>query len=141
MQNLLIPIDGSTSSIHALEAAIDLAASIGGAKLYVINVQMPILSGNVTRFFSAEDIQGYYQDEGRNALAPAQPVLDTCGLEYTQEVVVGPIAMTIVEYAKKHDCHHIFMGKRGPGLVKGLVLGSVTTKVISLADMPVTLVK
>jgi nucleotide-binding universal stress UspA family protein len=46
-----------------------------------------------------------------------------------------------VEYAKKHDCHHIFMGKRGLGLVKGLVLGSVTTKVISLADMPVTLVK
>jgi nucleotide-binding universal stress UspA family protein len=33
------------------------------------------------------------------------------------------------------------MGKRGLGLVKGLVLGSVTTKVISLADMPVTLVK
>ena len=54
---------------------------------------------------------------------------------------MGPIAMTIVDYAKRHGCHQIFMGKRGLGLVTGLVMGSVTTKVVSLADIPVTLVK
>ena len=75
MHNLLIPVDGSPPSIRALEAAIAQARIMGDTRLSVINVQPPILSGNVTRFFSAEDIHGYYQDEGRNAMSPARPIL------------------------------------------------------------------
>ncbi|MFT0548237.1 universal stress protein [Allopusillimonas ginsengisoli] len=141
MSKFLIPVDGSEASLRAVEAAVKASALINGAELLVINVQSPIVSGNVKRFFSAEVLQEYYQDEGRTALAPVKEFLDKAGVRYTDEVVVGPVADTIASYARTQECTSIFMGTRGLGLVTGLVLGSIATKVISLSDIPVTLIK
>jgi nucleotide-binding universal stress UspA family protein len=47
----------------------------------------------------------------------------------------------IAEVGRQENCDAIVMGTRGMGAVSGLVLGSVATKVIHLADVPVTLVK
>ena len=141
MRTILVPVDGSESSLRAVQAAIKAAQELNGANLHVITVQAPIISGNVTRFFSAEHIQGYYQDEGSNAMLPAKTLLDESGLTYQDQVVVGPVAKTIADYAKKNNCDLIIMGTRGLGSVTGLVLGSIATKVLSLTDLPVTLVK
>ncbi|MGB6102237.1 MAG: universal stress protein [Pusillimonas sp.] len=141
MRTILVPVDGSESSGRAVQAAIKAANELGGANLHVITVQAPIVSGNVTRFFSVEAINAYYQDEGNNALAPAKKLLDEAGVPYQSKVAVGPVAITIADYAKKHECDLIIMGTRGLGSVTGLVLGSVTTKVLSLSSIPVTLVK
>ncbi|NYT85992.1 universal stress protein [Pollutimonas harenae] len=141
MRTILVPVDGSESSLRAVRAAIKAANELGGANLHVITVQAPILSGNVTRFFSAEAIQDYYQDEGSNALVSAKALLDESGVAYQSKVVVGPVAMTIADYAKDNSCDLIIMGTRGLGSVTGLVLGSITTKVLSLTELPVTLVK
>jgi nucleotide-binding universal stress UspA family protein len=43
--------------------------------------------------------------------------------------------------AREEDVAHIIMGTRGLGGVRGLLLGSVTTQLLHLADVPVTLVK
>jgi nucleotide-binding universal stress UspA family protein len=43
--------------------------------------------------------------------------------------------------AKEHGCAQIVMGTRGLGTVSGMLLGSVATKVIHLADVPVVLLK
>ncbi|MDS1141574.1 universal stress protein [Pusillimonas sp. SM2304] len=141
MRTILIPVDGSESSGRAVKAAIKAANELGGANLHIITVHPPIVSGNVTRFFSAEAINEYYQDEGRNALLPAKALLDEAGVAYQEKVAIGPVAITIADYAKKNQCDLIIMGTRGLGSVTGLVLGSVTTKVLSLVDIPVTLVK
>lgn len=141
MSKFLIPVDGSEASIRAVEAAVKAAALINGAELLVINVQPPIVSGNVKRFFSAEVLQEYYQDEGRTALAPVKEHLEKAGVNYAAEVVVGPVADTIASYARTKDCSNIFMGTRGLGRITGLVLGSIATKVISLTEIPVTLIK
>ncbi|MCC2595597.1 universal stress protein [Pusillimonas sp. MFBS29] len=141
MKTILVPVDGSESALRAVQAAIKAAQDMNGANLYLITVQAPIISGNVTRFFSAEDIQSYYQDEGINAMLPAKTLLDESGLPYNSEVVVGPVAKTIVEYAKDKNCDFIIMGTRGLGSITGMVLGSIATKVLSLTDVPVTLVK
>lgn len=141
MKTLLVPIDGSDSSIRALKAAIELAKQVGNVSLFVITVQPPIISGNVKRFFTSDAIQAFYEEEGRTALAPALAVLKEADVPFTEQVLVGPVAMTIAEFAETHDCDQIFMGTRGLGLVTGLVMGSVTTKVISLSKIPVTLIK
>lgn len=141
MRTILVPVDGSDSSLRAVKAAIKAAAEFGGATLHLLTVQPPIISGNVKRFFSADAIKEYYQDEGKNALLPAKALLDEAGVAYTEEIAVGPIAPTIADHAKKIDCDLIIMGTRGLGAVSGFVLGSVTTKVLSLVDMPVALIK
>src|SRR5690606_41134360 len=142
MTTILIPVDGSQHSVRALETALSVASLAEEVKLHVITVQAPIVSGNVTRFISAENLKSYYEEEGRKALDPLKDVIAKAGdAVVSQEVLVGPIAETIVEYAQKHGCDRIIMGTRGLGRVTGLVLGSVTTKVISLAEVPVTRVK
>jgi len=140
MNTLLVPIDGSDNSLKALKAAIDMAKGPGG-RLHVINVHPPILSGNVKRFISADVISDYYREESEKALSPAREAIAQAGVQADFKAEVGPVAETIVNYAKDHGCDHIVMGTRGMGLVKGMLLGSVTTKVISLSDVPVTLIK
>ena len=53
---------------------------------------------------------------------------------------VGDPAQTIVQVAKQKHCAEIVMGTRGLGSLKGLILGSVTTKVIHLSRIAVTVV-
>lgn len=140
MQTILLPVDGSENSSRAVHRAIELVKQFGDAKLLLITAYPPIVSGNVKRFFSADEIQSFYQDEGRAALAPAKAILDAAGVEY-EEILVGPVAQSIADYAKKKQVDTIIMGTRGLGAVTGMVLGSVTTKVLSMVDMPVLLVK
>lgn len=140
MQSVLVPIDGSEYSLRAVKAAAK-AAKISSATLYILNVQPPIMSGNVKRFISADIIDQYHQEEGRKALAAAISWLDEAGMPYTSEIKVGHTAQVIAEFIKDHRCDRIFMGTRGLGAVTGLLLGSITTKTLSLVDIPVTLVK
>ena len=62
-------------------------------------------------------------------------------MSYQSHLFVGEPAETIARYAKENTCDHIVIGTRGLSAVSGLLLGSVATKVIHLADMPVLLVK
>jgi len=141
MNTVLVPIDGSESSLHALKAALAMIGNHPEAALRVVTVQPPIASGNVKRFISAEILNEYYEEEGEKALQGARELLSGASVPVTFGVLVGPVAETIVEHAKEQGCTHVVMGTRGLGRVTGLVLGSVATKVISLIDIPVTLVK
>lgn len=141
MKTVLVPIDGSESSLNALKAALAMVGNHPEAALRVVTVQPPIASGNVKRFISAEILNEYYEEEGEKALKDARELLSGVSVPVTFAVLVGPVAETIVEHAKEQGCSHVVMGTRGLGRVTGLVLGSVATKVISLIDIPVTLVK
>lgn len=141
MKTILLPVDGSENSTRAVQRAIDLSKESGETKLLLVTAYPPIASGNVKRYFSPEDIQSFYREEGEKALSPAKALLDKAGVSYEEEVLVGPVAQTIAEYAKKKNADTIIMGTRGLGTVTGMVLGSVTTKVLSLVEIPVLLVK
>jgi nucleotide-binding universal stress UspA family protein len=53
---------------------------------------------------------------------------------------VGDVASSIVEHAQKSGCQLICMGTRGMTALSNMLLGSVATKVIHLAHVPVVLV-
>jgi nucleotide-binding universal stress UspA family protein len=56
-------------------------------------------------------------------------------------VLVGHIGQTIARRADELGCDGIVMGTSGRGALGNLLLGSVATKVIHHAKVPVTLVK
>jgi len=141
MKTILIPVDGSESSTRAVKAALTNVADGGPAHFHILNVQPPIISGNVKRFVSKEVIDDYYLEEGQKALSAAVAVMEEAGAPFDAKMEVGHIAETIVHYAEKHHCDRIVMGTRGRGPVSGLLLGSVATKVLHLVNIPVTLVK
>lgn len=142
MLKLLVPVDGSESSIRCIET---LLRKIGWyrdpVEVHLLNVQPPIVSGNVTMFIKHEQLEEYYRDEGLKALAEARRRLDAAKVPYVFHIGVGEPAETIAEYARDKGCDQIFMGTRGMGRVAGMFLGSVATKVIHLAEVPVLLVK
>jgi nucleotide-binding universal stress UspA family protein len=47
----------------------------------------------------------------------------------------------IADYARDEGCALIVMGTRGLGSIANMLLGSVATKVIHLAEVPVLLIK
>jgi len=142
MLRVLLPVDGSE---NALRAARHVASSESTcrepAEICLLNVQPPVASGVVRLFLSQRDLQGYYQEEGQKALASAREELQRLGVAFSAEVRVGDLAETIVRCARERGCGLIAMGTRGMGSVANLVLGSIASKVISLADVPVLLIK
>ena len=82
MKTILLPVDGSENSSRAVQRAIEIVKDSNDARLLVVTAYPPIVSGNVKSFFSAEDIQSFYQDEGNKALEPARAILDKAGIAY-----------------------------------------------------------
>jgi nucleotide-binding universal stress UspA family protein len=91
-------------------------------------------------FVSHEMVQKYYDDESNAMLAPSRTVLDEANVAYTVTRLVGPIAETIVDHAGKSGVDLIFMGTRGMSAIANIALGSVTTRVLHLAHLPVLIV-
>lgn len=141
MPKLLVPFDGSEASLRALDhAQRAIGAFKESAELHLLNVQPP-LPGAVSMFVGGDAMRKYHQDEGAKVLAPARERLDAAKTPYVWHVSVGDPGEMIARYAKEKGCDEICMGTRGLGRVTGMVLGSVTTKVIHLSAVPVLLVK
>jgi len=73
-------------------------------------------------------------------LAVARQLLDAAGLRYVPPIPVGQIAQTVVEHAQRSGCTMIWMGTRGMAAVSSVVMGSIATRVLHLAHIPVVLV-
>jgi nucleotide-binding universal stress UspA family protein len=138
----LLAVDGSDASCRTVDHVIQLLAWYKPpVEIQLLNVQLPILSGNVKSFIRRDQLEGYYRDEGQVALKAARERLDKAAAKYAFHIGIGAPAQVIVEYAKKFRCDQICIGTRGLGSVASLLLGSVATKVIHLAPCPVLLVK
>ena len=53
---------------------------------------------------------------------------------------VGPIAESIVDQARQSGSNMIYMGTRGMTALANVLLGSVATRVLHLAHIPVVLI-
>jgi len=141
MSKVLVPIDGSESSLHAVDLVIKAIAEGRSLQVYLLNVQPQILSGHARMYLKKDLIDEYFQEEAAKALKPAQDKLDQAGIKYTSSHQVGNAPDIIARYVKSHSCDLVVMGTRGHGAMKNMVLGSVANKVLHLVEVPVTLVK
>jgi len=140
MYRILVPVDGSDVALRALGHALRLARLIGGAEIHLVNVQPPI-SGSVGTFVGSDNIARFYREESDNALASARKLLESEGLPVHAAMRIGSTGQAIVDHGRKLPCDEIVMGTRGLGRIGSLVLGSVATQVVHLAEFPVTLIK
>ncbi len=137
----LIAIDGSAPSLKIIDFVISEATSrVTRPELILVNVQAP-LSTDITRFIDDKVVADYHREAGEAALAQARQKLDAAGLAYSSRILMGGAAQTIVDFAKDKSCRQIIMGAHGFGSVVGMLLGSVTTKVVKLSTVPVLVVK
>jgi nucleotide-binding universal stress UspA family protein len=140
---ILVPVDGSPASIRAVKLAIDHVKTLPKASLVLLNVQN--FSGlsfpEGAEIMPSTWIAQKEESAAREALEEAVAACREAGIRYVNRVERGAVATTIDRVARGEDVQHIFMGTRGLGGVRGLLLGSVATQLLHLVDLPVTLVK
>jgi nucleotide-binding universal stress UspA family protein len=137
----LVPFDGSAQSTKALALAVrEIKDRLSPPELMVLNVQLP-LSTDITRFIDSKTLDGFHKKAGEEALATAKAELEQAGVVHSIHIQVGSVAKTIVEFADSHNCSLIVMGTHGHSSVAGLLMGSVTTKVLHQSGIPVLLTK
>lgn len=141
MRKALVPVDGSSNSDRAVQHVVALAGTCPSMDVVLLNVQPEIDDWSVRRFLKKEEVEAMEESKGGDALQSARTLLDAAKLRYTPMVLIGPVAETIAKTALEQNCDGIVMGTRGLGAVAGALLGSVSEKVIHLADLPVTLIK
>ena len=144
MKNLLVPFDGSESATRALDFAMSLAKAMPPATVHVVYAYAePMASayGEVSLYFPRAELLAYEEQHGRAVLDAAAARLAQAGVAFTTEMRLGPVAEMIVKRAQEVACDGIVMGTRGRSAIANLVMGSVASRVMHLARVPVTLVK
>ena len=143
MIKIMLAVDGSQTAIratHKLVETLSLYKEAPQIELATVHRPVPYLGHLSSVVVSKEMVQGYYKEEGERALAPSAKILSDAGVPFVAQTLVGEIAHAIVHHAHEAGCATIWMGTRGMSAIPNLVLGSVATQVLHLADMPVVLV-
>ena len=139
---ILIPVDGSPASLRALDFAVQRLVRGEGDLLVLLYVQN-LGSADIANFSAA--IPDFISDAASQASTVAlRDAIGKCegsGIAFKSIARTGPIAGTISEVAREESVGQIVMGTRGLGGFQGLLLGSVATQVIHLAEVPITLIK
>ena len=141
MQKPLVPIDGSESAMRALSHTIAELRDRAGVQVHLLNVQTPPVHTFPGKLVPPDLFSQELRREGQAVLDQAQAVVQSAGLLSVCHVRIGRPGDEIAACAAEQDCDAVVMGKRGMGAAAGLLLGSVATKVVHAAQVPVTLVK
>jgi nucleotide-binding universal stress UspA family protein len=136
---VLLAVDGSKHSLNAVKFLIEHAGWYReNPSVELVNVPK---IGGMGAVIGANQIRRYYDQEGKKALSRARKLLDAAGIAYSANILVGPIAETLLKQARLARCDLIMIGTRGMTAVGNLLLGSTATKVMNLSTVPVLLVK
>jgi nucleotide-binding universal stress UspA family protein len=134
---ILVAVDHSAASEHALAAAKDLA-TLSKGEVWVLHLAEREVIAQMG------DVPIESDAAAATPVDAAVKMLTDAGITAHAEVretVFGHAAKEIIADAKLHDVGVIVMGSRGRGDMAGLVLGSTAHKVIHLTDRPVLVVR
>lgn len=139
---LLLAVDGSASSLRAVDHLIELVAQWRTPpQIHLLHVHPPIPLGRVQAHIGKETLAAHYREEGEAALATAQQRLAAAGLAYTPHLHVGLPAEVIVHQAELLAVDQVVIGSHGHTALAGVLLGSVAQKLAQLLKTPLLLVK
>lgn len=141
---VLLPSDGSITSMKAAVYAARLMKENPEMVLDVLVVvpdSADIANTSNTEKEILEKIDSIIKVKGKEVMEKTIDVFKKEGLEVGGFIEKGDPAGVIIEFSRQGKYDHIIMGSRGVNQLRGMAIGSVSHKVISLADCRVTLVK
>jgi nucleotide-binding universal stress UspA family protein len=138
LKTILVPVDGSDPSLRATTYALEMAARFG-ANILLVHCHRPF-----------PDVLGepFYQQAVNKILKkcdelvePYRGLIAASGTIYTERILEGPPREAILTVARVEECDLIVIGSRGLSNVKGIILGSVTHRILHGAPCPVLVVQ
>jgi nucleotide-binding universal stress UspA family protein len=137
-QIVLVGVDGSAPSLHALDWATAYAARVGWSLHMVCSYSLPS--------FTAASLDGGYaalddtaiQEGAKAVLAEAQARVAGSGVPVTASVATGDAAGVLVEMSAQHGL--VVVGTRGKGGFTERLLGTVSSALPAHAACPTVVV-
>lgn len=147
IKKVLAAVDGSEHSLKAVDYAIDIALKYD-CEMYLIHVVDRLeIPDEIIKFANVEKIEDppeylVLNEIGNRILKKAEETAKEKGVQEVRAIIQeGDPADKITAFARDNDIDWIFLGSRGLGGVKGLLMGSVSNKVCHLTDSTCITVK
>ncbi len=142
-KKILVAIDGSAPSLHALKVAAGMAAN-NKAELTILSVVPPIpsmgLEGEMPQL--PDYIDTIEESVKKMVASKVKEVEDShSGLKVVPIIMTGSPSRKIVEVARAREVDLIVVGNRGTGGILNWMLGSVSRQVTDACTVPVLVVK
>lgn len=138
---ILLAVDGSACSMKAVRYVIRHLGLFGKTPdIMLLHLDPPMIE-RVAAVMGPEEIARYHETNGKAALRAARQALTKSGIPHRSRMLVGEPGGVIARTAKESRCNLIVMGSHGRSALKGLLLGSVVTKVLAQTDIPVLIVR
>jgi len=137
IHTVLLPVDGTPRSMRTAESAVFMARSFD-ARLILIYVR-PKVPDFIGKAYHHEALQKLMENAER-ILHPYRDYLRSTETRFEELILEGDPSSVIVGAAKEHKVDLIVMGTRGLTDLAGVVIGSVSHKVLHAAPCMVLLV-
>lgn len=135
---ILVPYDGSPHSQRAILVAVELARC-ANAPIHVLYAydRLPADLGEP----NFQDLLNRVLTWAKEIVEGGVAAVRDQGIPVTGDVLEGPAAEAILRVAEAEKCDLIIMGSRGLGQFAGLLIGSVSDRVLHHAKIPVMVVR
>ena len=145
IKNVMVAVDGSPAATRALALGADIALRYGAAVHLVHVVPTMGVPEGFEEFARIERVDPPAWVElgrvGEAVLGTARAGAAAKGVPDVRALVLtGDPAERLLGYVQDHAIDLLVMGRRGLGRIRGLLMGSVSAKVSSVADCPVVTV-
>lgn len=147
IKKVLVAVDGSENSLKAVDYAIDIALKYN-CEMYLLHVVDRVrVPDEFKEYVAAEKIKDppeylVLKEIGNRILKKVEETAREKGIQTVHSIIVeGDPADKITAFARDSRIDWIFLGSRGLGGVKGLLMGSVSNKVCHLTDSTCIAVK
>ncbi len=133
--NIMVAVDGSAESLHALQEAFKLADYRG---LSAVSVAPPY-EGDL-RLVGVNQAKSLMREPCETALAKAQELAAKAHRKIKTACLIGLPHEGVVDFAEAENCDLIIMGTKGHGLLERVLLGTVARRVIGFTKRDVMVV-
>lgn len=140
IKKILIPTDGSDSSIHAAEYGISIA-KMHEAQIIVVNVLDTFVIDRFSKVTERKVVEQELNDDGRRHINYVLGLAEKSSVKATWLIERGRPFEHIVRLANSLDVDLIVMGTYGRRGVEKMAIGSVSERVIEYSKCPVIVVK
>lgn len=145
INKVLLASDGSDNALRAAAFTAGLAAQIPQLQVTVLAVNEIL---DKMKYYSPlntpvifEEVEVFFREKVKEAIDKTVAAMDKDKCRIETVTKVGNPAEVILDYAGEGNFDLIVIGSRGLGSIKGVLLGSVSMKVMQLAACPVVVVK
>lgn len=145
----LVAVDGSESSMDALDTALETAAATDASvvAVHVVVPELTFIGGDEAPTSFAEAADELLDDatdaeeRGQRALEEAEQHAESFDTDFDTGLLYGEPVKAIVEYAESSDVDFIYVGHRGLSERFEGLLGSTAKEIVGRAPVPVTVVR